>query len=153
MNTHYIAGLIDGEGWIGIRKIGSGSDKRRHWARDYWYNPSIKVSQSEKGKVLIDLLHEEFGGFISKRGRAGITGNSADAYEWSITGVKRILPILKRLRNKLILKQKQADVVIDFCENKEKRYMPRTSDKEFARREKLYQSIRELNKKGPAETK
>lgn len=151
MNLHYVAGIVDGEGWIGIKRTGKNGDMTRIWARDCWYSPSIKVCQSEKGKLLIDMLQKEFGGFVSKRVHPKITENNS--YEWCIRGNKSILPFLKKIIDKLILKREQAKIVIDFYLKSEQRYMPRLSEKEFNRRENLYLSIKKLNSRGVAETK
>ena len=150
MNNHYVAGIVDGEGWIGIKKNIAGGNGRWNWARDCSYCPCIKVAQSEKGLELIELLKDEFGGFVSKRIHNGERENNS--YEWSLTAKKNILPFLTKIKDKLILKKEQAEIVCEYYNDMNKRVSPSLSDEEVIRREKLYQSIKKLNFRGLAET-
>lgn len=105
-NLAYTAGIIDGEGSIGIAKHKSKSCKR-----GYVFELSVQVSSSDEW--LCQWLKFGFGGSISHS--VNKTGNPM--WHWIIAArkasdfLKLILPYLK-------LKQPQAEIAVRFQDSK-----------------------------------
>jgi len=102
----YAAGILDGEGSIGI-----GHNIRNPTKPVYWI--VIDVSMSEKGLVVLQWLRKNFGGSISNQRQ--------QTERWSLTCSWRIfgdpaLKLLRRVRPYLLLKSEQADIAIRLQE-------------------------------------
>ena len=98
----YTAGIIDGEGCIGIHKGGkheSGTIKYR-----------IRVIVGNTDRRLVEFLKDNFGGSISKR---NVVGNRKKQYAWEL-GNNMAAGFLKMIHPYLLLKQKQAKICINF---------------------------------------
>ena len=145
-----MAGLIDGEGYIGLenhRGIGSAH-----------YRPVLKIAMTHKEIIL--WLHKSFGGSFVTRIRNGhpLYPNHKDLYYWEVGG-KNIEPIIRKVLPYLKVKRRQAEIVLERVKLYEKmgdnslkeiphsgwnwKYKP-----EFLKRmEELYIEIRLLNKR------
>ena len=100
----YTAGIVDGEGCIGM-------DKHRNWST---FTPYVSVGNTDP--TLIDWLLETFGGTVqifqqNKRWKI--------AFRWELTGYASI-PFIKAVRPYLKLKGKQADLILAFWNIHEK---------------------------------
>jgi len=97
LTAAYLAGLIDGEGSLEIRKKGRKYEARiRVWMVNY---------------ELIKWLYDSFGGFLGKR---EFDNNCKTAYGWTIKGKKQVEPIIKKIRPYLKVKKNQAELIIKF---------------------------------------
>lgn len=153
LTASYIAGFIDGEGYIGIikdsRKIG--------FRRQDSYEAVLKIANTNK--QIIDWFQESFGGNVSSR---VLGGNAKDAYCWQISGEK-LVPFLDKISPFLKMKGKQAEIVRKLRKtvSPESYTYPTREAKNGGKfrsktlkpeiigiRENLYQQIRELNKRG-----
>jgi len=117
LDIRYMAGFVDGEGHIGFYYSGDSGC------------PVICVVNTDKS-ILMEM-QEKLGGSVTVRARA--KKNHKIVYVWRITSRKKVVPVLKRLRKHLILKQAQADLIIN-------------NDYYKARSKK---AMHKLNKKGP----
>jgi hypothetical protein len=141
----YIAGIIDGEGWIGIHKA---KPYAKNKDKNYVYSARIGVGMVTK-EILV-LLQECFGGNMHEEcvpGRRSI-------WRWQVTGRMMIYKILEELTPYLIVKRKQAEVVMAFCKDWHTPYSKQRglTSQELLRREEAYLLMRKLNSVGAAAT-
>jgi len=106
----YVAGIIDGEGSIGIYKK-FGKDKRRY------YQLTVQVSNSNEW--LIRWLQMAFGSYAYHHGHYSCEKikRNREIYTWSIVGNKAV-DFLKTIHPYLRLKKPQAEIAIRFQENR-----------------------------------
>lgn len=142
----YVAGLIDGEGSIGIYRL----CLRKKWIQ---YSARLKVSMTEKALQVLQTMKESFGGILHVFRQP--TTTMARSYEWRLHG-NMVLACLKRIRPFLILKAKQADIVIALLEKVES--LPKRKNgtaiwDDSIRRmaESSKAEINRLNERGPAQ--
>ncbi len=94
----YTAGIVDGEGCIGM-------DKHRNWST---FTPYVMIGNTDP--TLIDWLVDTFGGkvqIVQQNKRWKI------AYRWELTGFAS-LPFVRAIRPYLKLKARQADLILAF---------------------------------------
>ena len=94
----YVAGIIDGEGCIGM-------DKHRHWST---FTPRVSVGNTDP--TLIDWLLNTFDGKVeiaqqNKRWKI--------SFRWELNGYASI-PFIKEIRPYLKLKGRQVDLILAF---------------------------------------
>lgn len=140
LTAAYVAGILDGEGYLGIQKqtgkMCSGGIK---------YEACIKVGMTDQN--LINWLQSSFGGNIHHR--IG-TGKNKDSFSWTIRGNTKIKPFLDIVYPYLRVKKQQADVIRKYF----KTFYDGNRDgyklKESVRNERdiLCQQIRYLNHRG-----
>lgn len=145
ITKQYIAGFVDGEGYFGIvRKT------HKECIDGFYYTPVLKITQVTKNDEVLKKIKEFIGYGNFSFDKRNINPNGADKSNLEIRGITRVLPVAKVLLPELIVKAKQAQTVIDFCEiDKANLTRQELSDK----REKLYHQIKLLNRRGPVETK
>ena len=101
----YVAGILDGEGWIGISKR----------SKTMTLTPAVEVSMSDI--KCISLLHNVTGlGTISIKTNRGWSSNTM--YYWCIRGRLEIYWLLKAVHPFLVTKREQADIMIEFLERR-----------------------------------
>ncbi len=143
MDIRYAAGIIDGEGTIGIYVHSTASKKgARH--------PSVEtvVSVTMTDKRPIKALHKKFGGG-SLYLQSNPNKNHRDAYRWSLEG-PRALALLLRIRRYLLVKRKQADLAVQMLRRTVGMYRgpaPLTQ-KEISTRLSMAAKMRRLNRRG-----
>lgn len=139
----YLAGFIDGEGYIALTKR---SVKSQGYGKEF-FQPTIIVANTRP--EVLRILQRHFGGSIMKK-RLSLKSNKwKDCYRWDYRG-SRISSMLRLIAPFLILKKKQANLVIRYCEV----YMPHILGKgtpvSLQRiRSRIYDKLRILNRKGP----
>ena len=143
----WLAGFIDGEGYIGIVK---GKKKAGPWNSDSLiYHPWVIVTSTDT-KVLEDIQL-----VVSTQKRASLsrTAGQKAAYQVKITKFDDIVLLLEAVLPYLRLKQKQAKLLIEFCKYRDsvKIVTGRGSRGETSFgdvEENIYLQLRELNKRG-----
>lgn len=144
----YLAGIIDGEGTI---RIGATKPSTKHPNWNIVYYASIGLGMSDKR--VIELFAKKFGAKLRKE----CVPNRKIIYRWGTCGNKAVPKILKKLLPYLIVKKKQAELVIKFCEERKTTGFRRNKKlpiSELRRRQELYFKIKKLNAVGaPATTK
>lgn len=151
LTDQYIAGFVDGEGYISILKL------RRKSARGgIWYQPCIKISQREKDSEVLCLIYARYKGTFNKR--RVYADNSLPSITLDIKNKQVIKEMLTNLLPYLVVKKKQAELVLEFISyagvrsrNAEgKKIIDNLKEKQS----QLYEKDRKLNKRGRrAETK
>lgn len=129
----YMAGLIDGEGSIRFQVL-----KKTGWRT--MYSGCIRIGMTVKEPI--ELFSNEFGGKIGVEKREN---GYKTMYRWSISGNKKIIPILNILLPYLVVKKRQAELIIDFCKNKKTFSGSKTPDMEYKKRENFYKRMLILN--------
>lgn len=134
----YLAGLIDGEGYLAIAKH---------------YQPIVGIAMSEKAKELLENLAQDWGGAVNLARAA--TEKWAALYSWRLKG-NQTRWMLGQVEPYLRLKKRQARMLLNVYRVKE-----RANELGFAWSEGdlskapsrdlevLRQTLRALNRKGP----
>lgn len=137
MNLQYVAGIIDGEGYVSID-------------RNDAYSACLvgKVVVQMASPTLPKMLKRAFGG--NYRTYKRINPRQSDAHSWCLNGAQSV-SLLKKLLPFLILKKKQAALVIKLYEARAKRKSkthPTPLEKRY--QERLYVAAKKLvTRKGP----
>jgi len=133
----YLAGIIDGEGTIRINRT---KPRNSNW--NLKYSGAISVGMTDK--KVIQLLVKVFGAKM----RIECVPDRKLLYRWGTSGNQKLPIILKPLLPYLIVKRKQAELVIKFCEKSQTtgfRRNKRLPKKELQWREAIFQKVRNLN--------
>ena len=137
MNLHYVAGIIDGEGYVSI-------DRNSRTGRSLVGKVVVQMS----GALIPKMLHRKFGGNYRTYKRNN--PNQANAHTWALNG-SQARKFLKRIAPLLIIKKKQAQLVMALYDSKDKavsRNHP--SDSRLAYQFRLYARAKALcTRKGP----
>lgn len=148
IDLNYLAGFIDGEGWIGVYKS-TANGKQQKSDR---YTLGVGIGQTLKGLNLFIELREQFGGNVSFYQPK--LKNAQRQCKYVVLG-SNALELLKKIEPFLILKKQQANLAISFQEKKNSEntknnnYRGKILPEEVIReREKTYLLLKELNKKG-----
>lgn len=148
----YLAGLIDGEGSFVIQKTAVEKIAKSCKSKTTKYLAYFCIGMVDKAPL--ELIQETIG--------------SGKVYEervperrsiWRIrfAGRIKLMPFIKNLLPYLIVKKKQAELMLEFCENwsspkNENGKRAQVSEKELQRREDAYLKMRKLNAVGAAAT-
>ena len=126
----YIAGFIDGEGCLSFHKEKGGS-----------HSPFVSICNTNQ--EVIQWFKNKF-----DWGYKGYTDNRREKPKWNLEmrGMKRIVPLLLAIQPYLIVKKKQANLLLEFSKSKLGRI--RKQKGELARELEIVQEIHRLNKKG-----
>lgn len=146
---NYIAGFIDGEGCISIRKDGTRG-------KNFNYFPEIIIVNTNK-EVLnwVNLIFGDVG--LMYRTKFKQHTNKKDCFRL-VYNHRKALIVAKAILDYLIIKREQCQIIIDFYEktldtekfsltNKLGTFFP-ISKEEIERREWLFQRVHKLNLKG-----
>jgi hypothetical protein len=143
LQAAYLAGIIDGEGYIGILKSKKGNKKYWSSSRDYIYIPVLKVCMTDKD--LIFWLKNSYGGCVEIRKQHN---NSKESYCWTCRK-KIVIDILQKIYPYLRVKRKQAEVIFKYKNLNNGTGNP-VDDTNWGKRDELYDLLRSLNKRGVA---
>lgn len=132
----YIAGIIDGEGYIGLAK--QKYTEPTH-GDGFCYVLNVGVGMTEG--VISDWLYTEFGGVLSYRNHKG---NCRSSWDWRVKG-SVAAEFLEKILPYLIVKKEKAELGLHF----QSRRIPgkRTENGRVADNED-YETMRELNRRG-----
>lgn len=139
MTPQYAAGLIDGEGYIGIQEAGGSFQVR------------LKVAMTDKGRPALEALSALFGGRVRRDRDA--TESNRSTLVWLVTG-KAAVKVVSQLRPMLLVKAEAADIALEFGRMHEA--LPTLSRRgrlwdaeSLARASMLRARIQEANRRGP----
>lgn len=131
----YLAGIIDGEGCISIRKL----------PRKYlYYNPMIEVGMTVRAPI--DLLAKTFGNSVWYEVPRN-QGRWKNQHKWRVAG-KNVIPVLNAILPYLTVKKEQALVALEFASIMSKRGSKWSPDERISQnaiREPLFQKMYSLN--------
>ena len=152
INLSYLAGIIDGEGSIGLN--------RSHWKDTYdnrYKTPSyvLRVKVCMKDEIVVKWIHSTFGGKFYHHNIKGRhynikTGLKSErpsvVNEWTMAG-REAIKLLKKVYPYLKLKKPQAEIAFEFAKtlNKIEGYQMKLPDNIVIRRTFLRSKMVELN--------
>jgi hypothetical protein len=111
----YLAGIIDGEGTI---RIGfSNKDSRGNPTKFYYASISVGMTDYK----VIKLLADTFGSNVREE---RVLGRKL-MYRWGTSGNKIVPKILEKIIPYLIVKKRQAELVMEFCRTFQDEELPR----------------------------
>lgn len=151
ITTDYIAGFVDGEGYIGLIKKKSNKSYLGHF-----YKPCVKIAQKESNRRILDILKARYGGYISKT-REYKSKNMNSSVMWEISNRPMVKRFLLDLKDKLYLKDENLRLILKYIE------LPQVNNRKDVEYQKfrlevdkikeiIYNRIREINRRGLAET-
>jgi len=131
----YLAGVIDGEGYVYITFCKS--------TKNYLCGVYIKNTN----KKLLEVFVKYFGGNITFHKRA--KPNHKDSYDWVCFG-KKAAKLCKYTLPYLTIKRKQAEILLEFSKTlrRELKDNYKLSAEVQIKRKKLIEDIKTLNKRG-----
>lgn len=140
MNVQYAAGLIDGEGYIGISRT-----------KAQTYNIRVAVAMVTKGTPILARMHSAFGGHVSEMKPE--SDRNAAKTRWTVDG-EQAASFLEAVKPHLILKTGQAaealsvwDLIVRSRAVSGRKHW---NEKLRARCEVSRLRIREMNARGPS---
>ena len=144
----YAAGLIDGEGYIGVSVAKPGGPRITPS-----YRIRVKIAMCERGAI--DYMMEQFGGtHIYNQRRSN--PKHRPLLEWTVTGGRAAL-LLASVEPHLKVKRKQAQLALELFRRvkatkttpkRGQRGIQRTALDEIVVRTALWQEIKRLNTRG-----
>lgn len=145
LTPQYIAGFIDGEGYISILKL-----NRKSARGGIWYQACLKVSQREKDSNVLYMIKEIYGGTMNKR--RIYTDNSMPSLTLDIKNKKDLNRMLSELLQFLIVKKKQAELILKFINLPTVKSRNKDSKMNIDKLKKIqlgfYEQALKLNKRG-----
>lgn len=140
----YIAGFMDGEGTIGMKR-----EQRRSVSGGYSYQAYITAANTDP--VVIEWLYSLFGGNIRKRPiNPGFSSPNAKPhlYVWAV-GAKTAVAICELLLPYLRMKRRQAEILLEACGDARRRSGRVGFPQEhWDCLEQARQQLKELNQRG-----
>lgn len=138
----YAAGIIDGEGWIGISRFSKSAVPT--------FQPKVEVALAEKALAVILWLKAEYGGNVYKKPDPKRPEN-APCYRWSIAG-EQAATFLQKISPALLLKIDQAELIQKLMSvmgpmptNRRRDWTPAMSEQAQA----MFEEMKRLNRRGP----
>lgn len=141
----WFAAAIDGEGSVILTRRRKRDKRKGPEYVSVNLLPEIRIHNTslpflEKPKNIL-------GGTIYRCHRGGIskTGEKLpDAYTWVINTIAKTYPLLTEILSELVIKRKQAELLMEFCESRLNR--PKQNDPYTMREFEIYHEIRLLNR-------
>lgn len=145
ISPSYIAGLIDGEGYLGLLPC------KVKGLVNQSFEPVVKIGMTgEDCRQLFERIRATYDGTIDKRYK--LTKGNRQAYTYVLKSRKKVLRLLEDIIDDLIIKQDQALLLMEFCDlpnthSRHKSYSPTA----LKRKIELYEELKRL-KQPPATT-
>jgi hypothetical protein len=136
LNLAYVAGIIDGEGWIGF-KAPKDKTKKRYLA--------VVVEVSMTNPTIPYMLSVQFGGSFTESGSR--SENRKDQFRWILTG-KGAIEFINQIYEFLLVKRKQANLAIAFMQLQE---LDNSNSSNESVINSFKEKMHELNKRGTME--
>jgi hypothetical protein len=105
----WISALIDGEGSISLCIVRK--PRKLRYKGDFALEPNITIVNNNL--ELLEKVKNVIGGGIVRQKYKNPT--LKPTYHWYLTGIYRILSLLKQVAPHLIVKRKQAELMLNFC--------------------------------------
>jgi len=136
----YLAGIIDGEGHIGLKKIMCKAS----------LNPTyfMSLTITNTNPLLMAWLKDNIGGNVNIDHRKGNEHRHKPSLTW-YASARKAVPILERCLPFLVVKAEQAKIVLAMQSLTKGKPYKAISPEMAARRELMYLELRALNKRGP----
>jgi len=109
----WISALIDGEGSISLHI--SRRPQNRRYKRDFAIQPIIMITNNNL--ELLEQVENIIGGGIVRQ-KYKPNPKWKPTYHWHLTGIRRLLSLLKQVTPHLIVKRKQAELMLKYCSSR-----------------------------------
>ena len=129
----YLAGILDGEGYIGTIERNS----------PLAIAPRIAVCNTNKG--LVTWLSKTFGGKFYPMIR-NTRKNDKPCYQWIVFTLKDVLNVLKLVKSHLKFKRTQANLLVEYCTSRLARNP--TTHRYSVREKEISRKLKLLNQRG-----
>jgi hypothetical protein len=148
ISKQYVAGFVDGEGYVGLMKSKSPNCKL-----GYRYVPCIKIAQTEDHMYVLLLIKEMYGGCLDKPRKH--KGNQRNSVMLSITNHIQVQNMINDIIKYSIVKNSQLYALKRFFEvgkinTRSKDKLSKTREEVYEKREKIYHAMRTMNRRGKA---
>lgn len=141
MSYDYLAGLIDGEGYVGIRK----TEKKKDGSLIPEYKPTVVIANTNY--KIMKVLSANFAGCVcAKKHPNKIGWKDSYSFEFNRKEIRNIIPHIVK---KLIIKKEQLECVEKLFDSYRKVFRGNGySKEEVVLKESLYSQCLNLNKRG-----
>ena len=151
ISKQYLAGFIDGEGNISLRKFKTNTG--------YGIKFRIVLRVTNTNKDILEQMKLQYGGQIEKTIKEGTrlpeSKNWKDCFRWVISD-KKATVVLKDVHKYLILKKEQSRCCLELAKMSKKLkakrmkngYFVKASKKEVIKKLELFEIVKKLNIKG-----
>ena len=109
----------------------------------YYYGPAVIMVNTER--TMLDYVATAYGGKVTRIKKGG--RSSKDVYQWVITG-ENMRRLLKDILAYLIIKRKQARLILNFPIFPPSGYGSRRPEKMIRRQASMYDRVKELHRTG-----
>ena len=148
----WLAGFIDGEGYIGIERQRKKETTKQ--AASLLYHPYLIIANSNSN--VLKFIRECIGyGYIyevRRKKSKSSHNNEKPGFQYKLTKMDQLKPLLNLLRPYLHLKQQQCDLLLKFInirKSARRIYGPHRGYTSFSNlEEEIYQKLLTLNKRG-----
>jgi hypothetical protein len=140
----YLAGLLDGEGYVSIWEVKKGQKKKWLHTHETYYHPVIKIVMTDE--PIIRWLKDSFGGTLEVRRLGEKNINWKTSYGWMLRKAQ-VVEFLRHVSPYLRVKKQQAEIILEFSKLKSLPFIP-MSEEAHEKKYQLYKQIRILNKRG-----
>ena len=139
----YLAGFIDGEGSIGLNKE---LDKRKG-PRYFHYRPSLQIVNTHEG--VMKFIHQQLG-YGDYRHVGENRRHHRGIYRVAVRNQGYLLELLKCLLPYLIIKRRQAELLVEYIEQRQNAWAKGWHKPTTARDHEIFKELRILNLRGEA---
>lgn len=140
ISPQYLAGLIDGEGYLGLLP------SRVKGLKNPSFEPVIKIGMT--GQSAYDIMYalkERYTGNIEQRSK--LTTGGRIAYTINLKGKKRVAQVIADIYPYLIVKKPQAALLLEFCDLPSTHSNYATFSQDVLNRKiELYKELKDLKK-------
>lgn len=146
LSWEYLAGFIDGEGYIGItfeRK-----KETHHQSASARYHPYLIIANNNY-EILEDIKNFTNSGRIYKLSRRDV--KQKQGFQYKLTEMESLKNFLFLIKPYLRIKQEQCDLLLKFInirKNAKRIYGPFRGATSYTIEEEIYQKLLNLNKRG-----
>lgn len=81
---------------------------------DHIYIVAVKIAQIEEGLSVLAELQNNYGGFLYPRKTS--QPNRRQSWAWELKTKKTLIPFLRDILPYLVVKRKQAELLLEYCE-------------------------------------
>lgn len=136
LDKSYIAGIIDGEGCVGLAKQ---VKELKDGSESIVIRPQIRVGMTDKETV--EHVGKKVGsGSFSFQYEEDDTKKEQEIFV--INAINDVIDFIEQIKPYMITKKKQSELLLEYCKSRK----PRT---EYTERQlEIYDELRELNKRG-----
>ena len=145
----WLAGFIDGEGYIGITFQRKKENRRQ--SASARYHPYLVISNNNY-RVLKGIKEFIGSGYIYQLSRnSELRNKQKQSFQYKLTEMNGLKNLLSSVQPYLRLKQKQCALLISFInirKNAKRIYGPYRGATSYTTEEEIYQKLLNLNKRG-----